>query len=385
MDLTNPAVLYLGTYRLYRTANKGNLWSIISPDLTIDPNDVSNTGNISAVGPSKSDSDVIYVGTSNGQIQVTSNLGGAWVHKSSPPLPDRFVTSIAVDPGDANTAFVTYSGFDDPVSGFGHVFKTIDLGTTWTDITANLPDLPVNQIAVDPAAPQMLYLATDLSPYVSTNGGQSWLKYSSGYPNVAAFEVALQQPNLLFAATHGRGMFQALGCTDAGTTDADLDNVADFCDNCTGQSNPSQIDADLDGFGPPCDCADADPSRNPGAAEICNGIDDDCDGVSDQGSAPPDPVDENLTLDQSGSLSWNGASLAEHYNVYRGLIQPGVGFSYNQSCLADQEPGLFYIDIDPAPSAGEAYYYLLASENCLAERDLGSGTGGTIPNSSPCP
>ncbi len=384
MDPTNPAVLYLGTYRLYRTSSRGDSWSTISPDLTPAVGDPNNTGYVTAIGVSKSDGSVIYVGTSNAQIQVTSNLGGAWTNRTAAPLPIRYVTSIAVHPADANTATVTFSGFDDPNSGFGHVFKTNDRGASWTDTTSNLPNIPVSQVTIDPAGPQMVYLATDVGAYASTNGGQTWRRYAGAFPNVATFEIAVQQPNLLFAATHGRGMFEAFGCTGAGTTDADVDDVADFCDNCAGAANPSQTDADADGYSPPCDCADADPARHPGVIDICDGIDNDCDGVSDLGSAPPADLGDDLALAQNGDLTWSAAALAEHYNVYRGSISAGGSFTYNHTCFAAAVPGLAHNDA-ATPPAGDALYYLASSENCLAESGLGSGASGSRPNSSPCP
>jgi photosystem II stability/assembly factor-like uncharacterized protein len=384
MDPTNPAVLYLGSYRLYRTANRADSWSPISGDLTVDPNNASNTGNITAIGLTAADPNVIYVGSSNAQIQVTSSLGSTWSSRVSPALPDRFITSIAVHPADANTAWVAFSGFDDVATGNGHVFKTTDRGLTWADATANLPDIPVNQLAIDPAATQMVYAVTDIGPYVSANGGQSWRRYAGGFPNVATFEISVQQPNTLFAATHGRGMFQAYGCTASGTTDADLDGVADFCDNCAGQANATQADGDADGFGPPCDCADGDAARFPGALEVCNGLDDDCDGSSDLGSAPPAEPASDLQFQSGGDLSWGAAALAASYNLYRGTILPGVTFTYDHTCLEPDIPGLSTGSGDD-PDPGDAFFFVLSSENCLAESGVGDASSGPRPNTSACP
>jgi len=367
MDPTNPAVLYLGTFRLYRTSSRGDSWSIISPDLAVKPTDPNNLGNLTAIGVAKNDSNVIYTGSSNAQINVTSNLGGAWTNRVSAPLPNRSITSIAVSPVDANTAFVTYSGFDDPNSGFGHVFKTSDRGVTWTDTTSTVPNIPVNQVMFDPAKPQMIYLATDVGPYASTNGGQTWRRYAGGLPNVALFEIAVQQPNLLFTASHGRGMFEAFGCTGSGTTDADVDGVADFCDNCVGIANASQADADHDGFGAGCDCADTDAAIHPGIA-------------------PPSDVGDDLNLADTGDLTWSATSaIARGYNVYRGGIPRTLHFAFNQSCLLGAVPGT--TANDPAvPALNAAFYYLVSSMNCVSESGLGSESSGTPrPNSSPCP
>lgn len=366
MDPTNAAVLYLGTFRLYRTSSRGDSWATISPDLTLDPADPNVIGDITAIGVSRTDSNVIYVGSTSSQINVTSNLGGVWTNRKSPPLPNRQVLSLAVSPADANTAYAAYSGFDDPNSGFGHVFRTTDRGVTWTNTTSNLPNIPVSQITIDPNAPQMIYLATDLGPYASTNGGQTWRHYAGGLPNVATFEIAVQQPNLLFTASHGRGMFEAFGCTGAGTTDLDADNVADFCDNCVGSANASQVDADMDGFGPPCDCADAIAGIHPGAP-------------------PPSDIADDVSLADNGDLTWSGASLAESYNVYRGDIGPTIHFAFNHACLAGAVPGLTANDAD-VPALNNAFYYLVSSRNCMAESGLGTRSNGSPrPNASPCP
>lgn len=389
MDPTNPGVLYLGTYRLYRTSNKADSWSAISPDLTVDPGDPNNTGNISAIGVSQSDSSVLYVGSSNGQIYVTANLGGVWNHRVSAPLPDRYVASIAVDPADANTAYASYSGFGDVTSGFGHVFKTADLGLSWADISSNLPDIPVSQITIDPASPQMIYLATDLGPYVSVNGGQTWRRYAAGYPNVAAFEIAVQQPNLLFTATHGRGMFQAFGCTGDGTTDADVDGVADFCDNCQGMANPSQADADADTFGPPCDCDDTDAGSFPGAAQLCDGVNNDC----GDPSWPAVPADEcfaiaNLTaIDAGGTtqLDWDVPGVAATaYRVYGGSrADLDAGFN-GGACITTV--GTNTASFADTPPVGELSYYLVAGVKGTLEGSRGQDSfGAEREHSNICP
>ncbi|MBI3449928.1 MAG: hypothetical protein HY049_13560 [Acidobacteria bacterium] len=366
MDPTNPAVLYLGTNKLYRTPSRGDSWSAISPDLSIVPGDPNNLGDITAIGVGKNNASFIYTGSSNAQVYATSNLGGAWTDVKAAPLPTRTVATIAVSPVDANIAFVGYSGFDDPNNGNGHVFRTVNRGASWTDTTSNLPNMPVNQLVIDPVAPQMIYAATDIGPYASTNGGQTWARYAGGLPNVATFEIAVQQPNLLFTATHGRGMFQAFGCSGSGTTDLDADGIADFCDNCASGSNPAQTDADHDGFGAPCDCADADAAIHPG-------------------SPPPSDVAEDVTLADTGDLAWSGATLAQGYDVYRGGIGPTTHFAYNQTCLANTVPATTVNDAT-TPAIGSAFYYVVASRNCMAESGLGSQSNGTPrPNSSPCP
>ena len=389
MDPTNAAVLYLGTYRLFRTVNRADSWSAISTDLTVDPLDPNNFGEISAIGVSKSNGNVIYVGSSNAQIQVTTNLGGAWTHRASPPLPDRYVSSIAVHPADANTAYVAYSGFGDLSSGFGHVFKTTNLGVSWSDVSADLPDIPVSQVTIDPAAPQMVYLATDIGPYVSTTGGQRWRRYAGGYPNVAAFEIAVQQPNLLFAATHGRGMFQAFGCTGDGTTDADVDDVADFCDNCLGGANASQADADFDTIGPPCDCDDAHDDAFPGAVQVCDGYNNDCNDPTWPAVSPDEcfEITNLVAANASGQtvLDWDlppgGATGYRVYSGNRADLDVGLNGGACVTTVATNSASF-----SDTPPVGEMSYYIVAGVRSGLEGSRGQDFAGTErEHSNVCP
>jgi hypothetical protein len=195
MDRVDPQVLYFGTFRIYRTADRGELWAPISSDLTAG-------GGISAIAVTPSDPAVIYAGSSTGDLHVTMDGGGVWTAINT-SLPNRFITDIAIDEVDPRIALVTLSGF-----GSGHVFKTADAGASWLDVSANLPDVPVNAILIEPGTPSIVYIGTDLGAFVSTDGAASWSPFNDGLPQVAVFDLAIM-PNtgVLLAATHGRGMF----------------------------------------------------------------------------------------------------------------------------------------------------------------------------------
>jgi Abnormal spindle-like microcephaly-assoc'd, ASPM-SPD-2-Hydin len=197
MSPTNSQTLYFGTYRLYRTTNRGDLWTPISPDLT------KGSSVFSTIAEAKSNSSVIYVGTNDGNVQVTKNGGASWTLITA-GLPNRSAQYLAVSPSDAATAFVVFSGF-----GTGHVFKTTDSGGSWADISSNLPDIPVNTILLDPRAPtRNIYIGTDLGVFQTTDGGATWAPFNNGMPKLVVFDLAFNQNTGVFlAATHGRSIW----------------------------------------------------------------------------------------------------------------------------------------------------------------------------------
>jgi uncharacterized protein (TIGR03437 family) len=210
IDPSNSRTLYFGTFRIWQTRDGAGSWFAISPDLT-----AGNGATIQAIAAALSDPSIVYAGTSDGKVQVTNNaldgVNASWNDRSA-GLAARTVTSITVDPIDSSTAYVTYSGFlNSNVQPSTHVFKTTDAGAQWTDISGNLPDLPVNSLAVDPDLPDTLYIGTDAGVMVTTNGGVSWASLGSGLPRVVVLSVVLHRPTrTLRAGTHGRGVWDLL-------------------------------------------------------------------------------------------------------------------------------------------------------------------------------
>ena len=210
IEPVTPTVLYFGTYRLYRTSNRALSWTTISGDLT------QGTGRISAIAPAPSDNSTIYVGTSDGNLQVSTNTGASWELRTA-GLPDRYVTDIAVDRLLAGTATLAVSGF-----GTGHVFRTVDSGASWSNISGNLPDVPVNTVL---EIADRLYIGTDLGIFSSENHGATWTPFMDGLPNVAVFDLAYSnETGLALAATHGRGMFSIRPLSAASIT-VDRDSI----------------------------------------------------------------------------------------------------------------------------------------------------------------
>jgi hypothetical protein len=122
-------------------------------------------------------------------------------------LPHRWITRVAIDPTDNQRLYVTLSGFhlDEYLP---HVFTSADGGSSWTDISSNLPGIPLNDIIVDPDNPSWLYVASDIGVFWSVNRGMSWQPLGVGFPNAPVHSIHLHNGSRrLVAGTHGRSSY----------------------------------------------------------------------------------------------------------------------------------------------------------------------------------
>jgi len=290
IDLLNPDVLYYGGTCLYKTTNGALKWNPISDPLT-------SSGYITTIDVARSNPQVIYAGTSTSEVWVTTDGGTNWSLNTS-GLPDRWITRVTIDPYDASIVYVCISGYrwGEPMS---HVFRSIDYGQNWADISSNLPDAPVNDLIVDPHIDNRLYVGTDVGVYQTDNLGGSWTYISMGAPIAVVSDLAFHASDrVLVAGTHGRSMFKAvMDCPDV--LDDDLDGIGNDCDNCPQIANSDQIDSDQDFVGNACDqCAgsndfiDSDGDTVPDDCDLCPGYDDnadsDSDGIADSCDNCPD-------------------------------------------------------------------------------------------------
>jgi photosystem II stability/assembly factor-like uncharacterized protein len=196
MDPVTPTTLYFGTMRLYRTVNDGALWIPLSGDLS------KGNGSIKAIAVAKSDPLTIYVGTSDGNVQVSRD-GGTTFTLSVSGLPNRAVTSFAIDRQDPTRAIVTFSG-----SGAAHVFLTTSAGQLWTSITGSLYDVPVNASVMIDDGQNHFFIGTDIGTFETADGGLTWSNTPFGLPNVVVHDVSYNPATKqLVAATYGRGLF----------------------------------------------------------------------------------------------------------------------------------------------------------------------------------
>ena len=143
-------------------------WQAISPDLTNGSGGGNLTfGTLYSFDVSTLDSNVIITGADDGTLSLTTDGGGNWTTISA-DLPDRWVTKVLASRFDAQTFYVTFSGYRFGEDN-GHVYKTTDNGANWTDIGTSLPDIPVNDIVQD--AWGILFLATDVGVLASDDEG----------------------------------------------------------------------------------------------------------------------------------------------------------------------------------------------------------------------
>jgi hypothetical protein len=203
IDPSDPKRLYYGTYRIYQTTDGAGTWNAISADLT-------RGGALAAIAPAY-DSNTVYVGANDGSIKVTTNassgVGAVWTDHSA-GLPSRWATHFAIDPADPMSAYVTFSGYSYGGDTQGHVFKTSTGGSSWTDISSNLPNMPVSDMVIDPDVPSTFYVATDIGVFQTLNGGGTWSPLGTGLPRVEVTSLVLHRASRrLRAGTFGRSMW----------------------------------------------------------------------------------------------------------------------------------------------------------------------------------
>lgn len=219
-------VLYAGSSMLLRSADRGDTWQEISPDLTqqtmqSDGGHCVDAGNaqgwinfctITSHDESALQPGVIWAGTDDGRVHVTEDGGQNWRDVTSnlalAGAPEDFwVSRVRASRFVPGVAYVTKNGFRfdrfEP-----HVYKTSDFGETWISISANLPQSPVNVILEDLGRPQLLYLGNDQAAYVSMDDGDHWTSLQGGMPAAPVKDLVVHpRENDLILGTYGRGLY----------------------------------------------------------------------------------------------------------------------------------------------------------------------------------
>lgn len=207
MSAHDPEVLYAGTHKMYRhDRNSSPSWYVISGDLTDGNIFGAAFHTISTVHESPVDANVLYAGTTDGNVWRSINNGDSFTSINT-GLPDRYVTCVKADPNDPNAVYVSHSGYKYNEE-IDHIHYSSDQGTTWTDISGDLPQVGINHIEIMPNNNgNVLFVATDAGVYCSLNGGTSWDRLGTNYPFVTTYDLDLNfTNNELIAGTFGRSI-----------------------------------------------------------------------------------------------------------------------------------------------------------------------------------
>ncbi|HJT97886.1 MAG TPA: hypothetical protein VJ696_06185, partial [Rhodanobacteraceae bacterium] len=243
--------IYIGAQFLFRSRDHGQSWDRISPDLstndkkkqqqeqsggvTVDNSAAEMHTTIYSISESPKQAGLIWVGTDDGNVQLTRDDGKSWnnVVGNVKGVPEHaWVSWVQAGSFDAGTAFVAFDRhtFGDMAP---YLYKTTDYGTSWTALATPKDAKGIrgyaHVIKQDPVKPEILYAGTEFGLWISIDGGAHWAKFKGGdMPDVAVRDMAFQQRDASLAlATHGRGIWiiddlTPLRALDAKTLDSEM-------------------------------------------------------------------------------------------------------------------------------------------------------------------
>ena len=223
---TNPNALYMGAQFLYKSLNRGITWTKKSPDLTtndplkqkqeesggitVDNSSAENHCTIFTISESPLDENYIFVGTDDGNIQVSTDACKTWtkINQNIKGIPPQiWVSSIEPSRFDKNTVYVT---LDNHMYGDMNTYAAVskDLGKTWTVMTgSDVKGGYAHKIKEDLINRNLLFLGAEFGLYVSIDGGKEWTLFNAKVPPVAVRDIQIHPgTNDLVLGTHGRGI-----------------------------------------------------------------------------------------------------------------------------------------------------------------------------------
>ncbi len=203
LDPKNPDIMYLGTYRVYKSYDGAQSWTPRSSDLTNGGGKLVY-GTITVVHVNKTDNRFVYAGTDDGNVWYSPDSANTWI-KISDSLPVRYITDIKTHPYDPGIIFVSLSGYE-LSEHVPYIFESRDTGKTWQDITYNLPEAPCN--AMEITNDSILFVGTDVGVYYMNMNDTVWHTLGSGLPNAVVMDMKIDSANnILYAGTHGLGIY----------------------------------------------------------------------------------------------------------------------------------------------------------------------------------
>lgn len=222
---SNPQHIFVGKTRVYRSTNGGNSFTALG---------AIGSGTVRALAVAPSNNNVIYA--SKGSTLYKSTDGSSFSTVTG--LPNHSITYIAVHATDPNKVWITYSGF----TAVNKVYFTSNGGSSWTNLTGNLPNLPVNCVVHSIGTNDGVYVGTDAGVFYRDNELGNWIPYMNGLPRVVVSELEIHYgSSTITAATYGRGTWRA-PLFSVEPFDAVLVNILSPSGNsCTAQLNPQLL------------------------------------------------------------------------------------------------------------------------------------------------
>ena len=227
-DPFDANTIYYGSQFVHKSTNKGAQWTIISGDLTtndpakqkqdenggltIDITNAENHCTIVAIEPSKKEKDVLWVGTDDGQLQLTRDGGKTWTNLTAniKGLPKgAWIPQIRTSRYNAGEVFVIANDYRRGDMGT-YIFRSTDYGKTWVNMMAGKNNVKGYALCVlqDPVQPNLLFAGTENGLWVSFDNGNSFQQFTNNYPSVSTYDLAIQEREAdLVIATFGRALY----------------------------------------------------------------------------------------------------------------------------------------------------------------------------------
>lgn len=210
LSVHHPDVLYLGSHKVHRSFSQGDKWEDISKDLTLG-GEKGNVpfGTITSLHESPLKFGLLYAGTDDGKVQMTSDGGNEWKDISAGLPSGHWVSRVQASWHELGRVYASLNAYrKDNFEAF--VYVSEDFGKTWKRLSKGLPPEPVNVILEDPHNPNLLYVGTDGSLLISVDKGENFFPVGGkGFPSVAVHDLTVQaRERELLIATHGRSLYK---------------------------------------------------------------------------------------------------------------------------------------------------------------------------------
>ena len=231
MSRTDPATIYVGGNKLFRSTDRGHSWTAISGDLTLGidrdtmalmgvkgkdiavaKNDgVDGYGALFTIGESPKRPGVLWTGSDDGLVHLSRDAGATWTNVTSriPGAPKlAYVSKVEPSRADENTVYVSFDGHRTGDYGT-YLYVSTDLGATFRSLAANLPRGEViRTVTEDQRNADVLYVGTETGLWVSTDRGRAWARVKANLPTVPVYEITQHsRDNAMILATHGRALW----------------------------------------------------------------------------------------------------------------------------------------------------------------------------------